>query len=77
MPGAQQDDEVIEHDRLAEEADLLTALEANARVRELVRDIRREIAELSARGASDLELIQLKEKLARAEAALARYPSGG
>jgi hypothetical protein len=30
------DDEVIEHDQLAEEADLLTTLEVNARVRELM-----------------------------------------
>ncbi|BBX17056.1 hypothetical protein CRI77_11625 [Mycolicibacterium duvalii] len=69
-------DEVIEHDPVAEENDLLTTLEANARVRELVRDIRREIAELSAGGAGDLELAQLYEKLAQAEAALSRYPSG-
>ena len=38
-------DEAIEHDRLAEEADLLTTLEANARVRELLRDTLRELAE--------------------------------
>jgi len=69
-------DGVIEHDPVAEENDLLTTLEANARVRELVRDTRREIAELTARGAGDLELAQLREKLAQAEAALARYPSG-
>jgi len=68
-------EDVIEHDRLSEEADLLTTLEANARVRELIRDTRREIAELTAGGAGDLELAQLREKLAQAEAALARYPS--
>ena len=68
------DDDVIEHDRLAEEADLLTTLEANARVRELVRDTRREIAVLAATGADDLELARLQEKLAQAEAAIRRYP---
>jgi hypothetical protein len=69
-------EEIIEHDRLAEEHDLLTTLEANARVRELVRDTRREIAGLTASGADDLELARLQEKLAQAEAALRRYPSG-
>ena len=75
-PGDGRFDEVIEHDRLAEEADLLTTLEANARVRELLRDTKREIAELTARGAGDLELAQLNEKLAQIEAAIKRYPGG-
>lgn len=70
------DDGVIEHDPVAEEHDLLTTLEANARVRELVRNTRREIADLTAGGAGDLELAQLREKLAQAEAALSRYPTG-
>jgi hypothetical protein len=68
------DDEVIEHDPLAEEADLLTTVEANARVRELLRDTRRELAELTASGAGDLELAHLREKLAQIEAAIKRYP---
>jgi hypothetical protein len=77
MSGPQPaDDEVIEHDRLAEEADLLTSLEANARVRELLRDTRRDLAELTATGAGDLELAHLQEKLAQIEAAMRRYPSG-
>jgi hypothetical protein len=63
-------DEIIEHDRLSEDADLLTTLEANARVRELLRDTKREIAELTACGAGDLEL---NEKLAQIEAAIRRY----
>jgi hypothetical protein len=74
VSGEQTDDEVIEHDRLAEEADLLTTLEANARVRELLRDTRREVAELTANGAGDLELADLREKLAQIEAAIRRYP---
>jgi hypothetical protein len=73
-PGDGPIDELIEHDRLAEEADLLTTLEANARVRELLRDTKREIAELTARGAGDLELAHLNEKLAQTEAAIKRYP---
>jgi len=77
MSGQQPaDDEVIEHDRLAEEADLLTTQEAHARVRELLRDTRRELAELTASGAGDLELAHLREKLAQVEAAIRRYPSG-
>ncbi len=71
------DDETIEHDRLADEADLLTTLEANARVRELLRDTRRELAELTASGACDLELVHLREKLAQIEAAIRRYPGQG
>ena len=70
------DDKVIEHDPLAEEADLLTTVEANARVRELLRDTRRELAELTASGAGDLELAHLREKLAQIEAAIKRYPGG-
>jgi hypothetical protein len=66
-------DEIIEHDRLSEDADLLTTLEANARVRELLRDTKREIAELTACGAGDLDLAQLNEKLAQIEAAIRRY----
>jgi hypothetical protein len=71
------DDDVIEHDQLAEEADLLTTVEANARVRELLRDTRRELAELTASGAGDLELAHLREKLAQIEAAIKRYPGHG
>ena len=41
---ADEVDDSIEHDQLAEKADLLTTLEANARVRELLRDTRRELA---------------------------------
>lgn len=67
-------DDDIEHDQLAEEADLLTTLEANARVRELLRDTRRQVDDLIASGASDLELAAPKEKLAQIEAALKRYP---
>jgi hypothetical protein len=70
------DDEVIEHDRVAEEHDLLTTLEANARVRELLRDTRRELAELTASRAGDLEVAHLKEKVAQIEAAIRRYPAG-
>lgn len=68
------DDDRFEHDRLAEEADLLTTLEANTRVRELLRDTRRQIETLTAGGASDLELAAPREKLAQTEAALQRYP---
>ena len=68
------DDDRFEHDRLAEEADLLTTLEANTRVRELLRDTRRQIETLIAGGASDLELVAPREKLAQIEAALQRYP---
>ncbi|ETB36101.1 hypothetical protein N602_25070 [Mycobacterium avium subsp. hominissuis 10-5606] len=71
------DDEVIEHDPIAEEHDLLTTLEANARVRELLRDTRRELVELTASGAGDLEVAHLKEKVAQIEAAIRRYPGSG
>jgi hypothetical protein len=77
VSGDQPADEAIDHDPVAEENDLLTTLEANARVRELVRDTRRELDALTASGADDLELARLQEKLAQAEAALNRYPSGG
>lgn len=78
MSGEQPtDDYVIQHDRLAEEADLLTTVEANVRVRELLRDTRRELAELTASGAGDLELAHLREKLAQIEAAIRRYPGPG
>ena len=68
------DDDRLEHDQLAEEADLLTTLEANTRVRELLRDTRRQIETLTADGASDLELAAPREKLDQIEAALQRYP---
>jgi len=66
-------DEPIQHDQLAEEADLLTTLEANARVRELLRDTLRELAEREQTGASDLELTQLREKVAQVMEAMQRY----
>jgi hypothetical protein len=65
--------EPIEHDQLAEEADLLTTLEANARVRELLRDTLRELAEREKSGATDLELTTLREKVAEVEQAVQRY----
>lgn len=71
---AQHDfDEPIEHDQLADEADLLTTLEAKARVRELLRNTSRELAEREQGGASDLELTRLREKLSQLEEAVQRY----
>jgi hypothetical protein len=72
--GQSPSDDRIEHDRLAEEADLLTTLEANARVRELLRETHREIAELTSAGAAESQLVGPREKLAQLEAALKRYP---
>lgn len=66
-------EEPIEHDQLADEADLLTTLEATARVRELLRDAVRELTELERSGASDLELTTLRERVAQAEEAVRRY----
>ena len=66
-------DDPIEHDQLADEADLLTTLEANARVRELLRDAVRELNDLERKGASDLELTMLRERVAQAEEAVRRY----
>lgn len=66
-------DEPIQHDQLADEADLLTTLEANARVREVLRDTLRELAERERSGASDLELTNLREKVAQLEDAVRRY----
>jgi hypothetical protein len=66
-------DEPIQHDQLADEADLLTTLEANARVRELLRDTLRELAERERSGASDLELTNLREKVTQLEDAVRRY----
>jgi hypothetical protein len=65
--------EPIRHDQLAGESDLLTTLEANARVRELLRDTLRELAEREQSGASDLELTTLREKVAQVEEAVQRY----
>jgi hypothetical protein len=65
--------EPIQHDQLADEADLLTTLEANARVRELLRDTLRELEELERSGASDLELTTLREKVTQLQAAVRRY----
>ncbi len=73
MAADSRDDPIV-HDQLAEEADLLTTLEANARVRELLRETRRQVEEFTAAGASDLELAGPTEKLAQIEAALKRYP---
>ncbi len=70
---ADEVDDSIEHDQLAEKADLLTTLEANARVRELLRDTRRELAKKELCGASDRELTTLREKLAQVEDAVRRY----
>lgn len=70
------DDELekpIEHDQLADEADLLTTLEANARVRELLRDTVRELTDLERQGASDLELAALRERVEQVEQAVRRY----
>lgn len=66
-------DEPIEHDQLAEEADLLTTLEANARVRELLRDTLRELTEREQSGAQELEVTQLRERLDQIEKAVQRY----
>jgi hypothetical protein len=66
-------DEPIQHDQLADEADLLTTLEASARVRELLRDTLRELAERERSGASDLELTNLREKVTQLEDAVRRY----
>ncbi|BCQ07393.1 hypothetical protein JMUB5695_00814 [Mycobacterium heckeshornense] len=71
--GDPEADEVIEHDRLADEADLLTTLEANARVREVLRDTKREVAERERQGASKLELASLREKVSQLEQAVQRY----
>jgi plasmid stabilization system protein ParE len=65
--------EPIQHDQLADEADLLTTLEASARVRELLRDTLRELAERERSGASDLELTNLREKVTQLEEAVQRY----
>jgi hypothetical protein len=65
--------EPIQHDQLADEADLLTTLEANARVREVLRDTLRELAERERSGAGDLELTNLREKVAQLEDAVRRY----
>jgi hypothetical protein len=66
-------DEPIQHDQLADEADLLTTAEANARVRELLRDTLRELAEREQSGASDLELTNLREKVVQLQDAVRRY----
>jgi hypothetical protein len=65
--------EPIQHDQLADEADLLTTLEASARVREVLRDTLRELAERERSGASDLELTNLREKVTQLEDAVQRY----
>jgi hypothetical protein len=66
-------EEPIQHDQLADEADLLTTLEASARVRELLRDTVRELSDLERNGASDLELAMLRERVAQIEQAVRRY----
>ncbi len=66
-------DDPIEHDQLADEADLLTTLEAHARVQELLRDTVRELTDLERQGASDLELTTLRERVAQVEEAVHRY----
>lgn len=71
--GNEDVDESIEHDQLADEADLLTTLEASARVRELLRDTRKELAQRESAGATDLELAVLREKVAQLENAVQRY----
>ncbi len=71
--GNEEVDEVIEHDQLADEADLLTTLEASARVRELLRDTRKELTQSESAGATDLELTVLREKVAQLEDAVQRY----
>jgi plasmid stabilization system protein ParE len=74
MPTGRDDlGEPIQHDQLADEADLLTTLEARARVRELLRDTLRELAERERSGASDLELTNLREKVTQLETAVQRY----
>jgi hypothetical protein len=74
MPTGRDDlDEPIEHDQLAEEADLLTTLEANARVRELLRDTLRELANRERSGADDPEVTRLRGRLAQIEDAVRRY----
>ncbi|MBZ4521764.1 hypothetical protein [Mycobacterium avium] len=67
--------EPIEHDQLAEEADLLTTLEANARVRELLRDTLRELDQRERDGADDREVAQLRQRVAEIEDAAQRYRS--
>jgi hypothetical protein len=72
-PGNDEADEAIKHDQLADEADLLTTLEASARVRELLRDTRKELADRESHGAGDLELTSLREKMIQLENAVQRY----
>lgn len=71
--GRHELDKPIEHDQLSEEADLLTTLEANARVRELLRDTLRELAEREQSGAEEFEVTQLRERLDQIEKAVQRY----
>jgi hypothetical protein len=66
-------DDVIEHDRLADEADLLTTLEASARVRELLRDTRTQLAELSDRPHDDAAVVELRAREKQLAEAVERY----
>lgn len=71
--GRDDPDETIEHDQLAEEADLLTTLEANARVRELLRDTLRELSIREQSGAEEFEVTQLRVRLDQIQKAAQRY----
>jgi hypothetical protein len=69
-------DGVIEHDPLAEEADLLTLREARARLTEELRSVRRQLAALEGTPSAGAELAATRARRDHLEQALARFSAG-
>lgn len=65
-------DGIVEHDPLAEEADLLTLREARARVAEELGRVRRQLAALEGDPSADGDLAAARARRERLERALAR-----
>jgi hypothetical protein len=70
------DDGIIEHDPLAEEADLLTLREARARVTEELHRIRRQLAALEGATSAGGDLAAARARLEHLERVLARLSAG-
>jgi hypothetical protein len=67
------DEAAVQHDPLAEEADLLTIREARARIIEELRSVRRQLAALEGNPAAAGDLAAVRARAEHLEGAVARF----
>jgi regulator of sirC expression with transglutaminase-like and TPR domain len=70
------DETAVEHDPLAEEADLLTIREARARVTEELREVRRRLAALEDDPSATEDPAAVRARMEHLERAVARFDVG-